>query len=152
MTNVEKILMDNGILIPECPVPVASYVPARIENGFVYASGQTAWVDGHLKFAGKLGENVSMNEGYESAKIAATRCISVLRSVSNLDKLNILKVTGYVNCASDYGDQPKIINGASDLFLLAFGDRGKHARAAIGVGSLPDGASVEIEVIACIIE
>lgn len=150
MTNVEKKLLENGLKIPECPVPLASYVPARVENGFVYASGQTAWVDGMLQYAGKIGQERTLEEGYESAKLAALRCISELRSVADLDKISIVKLTGYVNCTAEYGDQPNVINGASDLFLLAFGERGKHARAAIGMGSLPDKASVEIDVIAYI--
>lgn len=150
MTNVEKRLLENGIELPNCPVPVASYVSARDGNGFIFASGQTAWVDGNLKYVGKVGQEISLEEGYESAKIAAIRCISELRSAIDLDSIRIVKVNGYVNCTPDYCDQPKVLNGASDLFVLAFGEKGKHARAAIGVGSLPDKASVEVEVIACI--
>ena len=150
MSNAEKILKEHGLEIPECPVPIASYVPARVEGNFVYLSGQTAWVNGELQYAGKVGEDVTLEQGYESAKLAALRCISELRSVADLDKVSIVKVVGYVNCTPDYEDQPKVVNGASDLFVLAFGEKGKHARAAIGMGSLPDGASVEIEAVAYI--
>ena len=152
MTNVEKRLLDNGITLPDCPVPIASYVPARVEGRTVYASGQTAWKDGVLQYVGKVGAEISLEDGYESAKLAAIRCISELRSVADLDKLKIVKVNGYVNATPDYTAQPKVVNGASDLFVLAFGENGKHARAAIGVGSLPDGASVEIECIAYIMD
>ncbi len=152
MSNVEKRLLENGITLPDCPVPVASYVPARVEGNTVYASGQTAWVDGVLRHVGKVGAEISLEEGYESAKLAAIRCISELRSVADLDKLKIVKVNGYVNCTPDYTAQPKVVNGASDLFVLAFGENGKHARAAIGVGSLPDGASVEVECVAVMMD
>ena len=150
MTAVEKRLLDNGYKIPECPVPIASYVPARVEGKYVYLSGQTSWVDGKLLYTGKVGRDLTLEEGYESAKYAELRCISELRSVADLDKVTIVKLNGYVNCDPEYTAQPKVVNGASDLFTLAFGDKGKHARAAIGVGSLPDGASVEIEAIAYI--
>ena len=113
MTNVEKTLLEKNLVIPACPVPIASYVPARVEGRFVYLSGQTAWVDGVLQYKGKLGEEISTEDGYESAKLAALRCISELRSVADLDKVRIVKVTGYVNSAPDYVDQPKVVNGAS---------------------------------------
>ena len=150
MSNVEKILKEYGLEIPECPVPIASYVPARVEGNFVYLSGQTAWVNGELQYAGKVGQDVTLEQGYESAKLSALRCMSELRSVADLDKVSIVKLTGYVNCTSDYVDQPKVVNGASELFVRAFGEKGKHARVAIGIGSLPDGTSVEIEVVAYI--
>ena len=152
MGNVEKKLKELGIELPECPKPVAAYVPATCENGFIFASGQTAWVDGKLLYPGKVGEAVSVEEAYESAKISAVRVIAELKSiVGDLDNIkHIVKVTGYVNSAPDFGAQPKVVNGASELFCEVFGEAGKHARVAFGVGALPDNASVEIDVIAAI--
>ncbi len=152
MSKVEERLKELGIELPECPKPVAAYVPAALENGFVFASGQTAFVDGKLLYAGKLGGGVSIEEGYESAKIAAIRVIAELKSlVGDLDKIKrIVKVTGYVNSAPDFGAQPKVVNGASELFRAAFGPAGEHARVAFGVGALPDNASVEVDVIAAV--
>lgn len=109
MTAVEKRLLDNGYKIPECPVPIASYVPARVEGKYVYLSGQTSWVDGKLLYTGKVGRDLTLEEGYESAKYAALRCISELRSVADLDKVTIVKLNGYVNCDPEYTAQPKVI-------------------------------------------
>lgn len=152
MTKVEERLKAEGIKLPECPVPVASYISAKVADGFVYVSGQTAIVDGELKYTGKVGDTVSPEDGYQSARIAAIRCISELRSVADLDKLEIVKVCGFVNAVPEYTEQPKVINGASDLILFAFGERGKHTRTAVGVGSLPACASVEVDLIARIVE
>lgn len=148
MTKVEKRLEKHGLTVPDCPVPVAAYVPAQFAGNLIFASGQCSWVDGELLYRGRVGENVSLEEAYESAKISALRCISELKSVADLDSLRIVKVTGFVNAVPGYEKQPKVINGASELIELAFGEKGKHARAAVGVGSLPDNASVEVEIIA----
>ena len=94
-----------------------------------------------------MGEEISTEDGYESAKLAALRCISELRSVADLDKVRIVKVTGYVNSTADYGEQPKVVNGASELLGQLFGDAGVHARSAVGVSSLPLGACCEVELI-----
>ena len=150
MTNVEKRLQEHGIVIPDCPVPVAAYVPAQRAGDMLFASGQCAWVDGELLYRGRVGEAISLEDAYTSARLGALRCISELRSIADLDTLRIVKVTGFVNAVPGYEAQPKVVNGASELFELAFGEKGKHARSAVGVGSLPDNASVEIEVIACI--
>lgn len=150
MTEVEKRLEKHGLTVPSCPVPVAAYVPAQIAGRMIFASGQCAWVDDELLYRGRVGEDVSLEEAYQSAKISALRCISELKSVADLDSLRIVKVTGFVNAVPGYEKQPKVINGASELIELAFGEKGKHARAAVGVGSLPDNASVEIEIIAYI--
>ncbi len=151
MSRVEDRLKEHGITLPECPIPAASYVPARVScsGEFIFASGQTAIQDGQLLYAGKVGAQISQEDAYMSARLSAIRCISELRSVADLDDLIIWRVTGYVNAVPDFTGQPKVVNGASDLFLLAFGEDGKHSRTAFGVGSLPDGASVEIDVIAC---
>lgn len=153
MTNVEKRLLNNGITLPETPVPVGSFLPGKVCGNLVFASGQTAWVGDVVKYAGKVGREVSLDEAYESAKICALRCIAELKSLANLDKIEIIRVKGYVNAVSDFKNHPYVINGASDVIKLAFGEeRGSHARAAVGMGSLPENASVELEVMARIVE
>lgn len=148
MTQVELRLKEKGLELPECPIPVAAYVVAQCAGDLIFVAGQTAYVDGILRFPGKVGVDVTPEEAYQSAQIAALRCISELHSVANLDRVKIIKVNGYVNTNSDCKKQPAIINGASELLEYAFCERGKHARTAIGVESLPDCASVEIELIA----
>ena len=152
MGTVEKRLEELGIVLPECPKPVAAYVPAAVAGGFVYASGQTPIVDGKLVYKGKLGRDLTVEEGYEAAKLSAIRVLSELKAaVGDLDRIQrIVRVTGYVNSMPDFGDQPKVINGASELFVALFGDKGQHARVAFGAGALPDNAAVEVDVIAYI--
>lgn len=97
---------------------------------------------------GRSARRFRLRTPYQSARIAAIRCISELRSVADLDRLRIVRVTGFVNAGPDFTLQPRVVNGASELFELAFGERGRHSRIAIGAGSLPDGASVEVDVVA----
>lgn len=159
--NVEKVLKLSivqdklkkmGCELPQCPTPVAAYLPAQRVGNLIYASGQTAWVEGVLMYQGQVGTSVSLDKAYESAKISALNCLSAISTIEDLDKIRIIRVTGYVNACSDFGDHPKVINGASELMEALFGENGKHARSAIGVASLPTQASVEIEVIAQVIQ
>ncbi|MFZ5924594.1 MAG: RidA family protein [Bacillota bacterium] len=147
---VEERLERLGLKLPPCPEPVAAYVPAVQASGFVFVSGQTPIIDDKPVYCGKVGAELSVEEGYEAAKICALRCLAELKSViGNLDRVErIVKVTGYVNSAPGLGDQPKVVNGASELLEKVFGEKGKHSRAAIGVAELPGGGSVEIELIA----
>lgn len=150
MSIVEDRIKEMGLEIPPCPVPVAAYVPAVEVADFVFASGQTPIVDGKLMYSGKLGRDLTVEQGYEAAKLAALRVISELKAIiGDLDRVDrIVKVTGYVNSASDFGDQPKVVNGASELIRHVFGKNGEHARIAFGVAALPDNAAVEIDLIA----
>ena len=152
MSQVEMRLKEMGLTLPECPKPVAAYVPAVLINGFIYASGQTPIVDDVLKYKGKVGRELSIEEGYEAAKICALRLISEIKFViGDLDQVErIVKVNGYVNSTGDFSSQPAVINGASELLEVVFAEKGKHARAAIGVSSLPCDAAVEIELIAAV--
>ena len=149
---VEEKLKDLGLELPPCPKPVAAYVPAVEASGFVFASGQTPVVGDKLMYRGNVGSEISVEQAYEAAKICALRCLAELKSaIGTLDRVErIVKVTGYVNSAPGFGDQPKVVNGASELLEKIFGEKGKHARAAIGVAELPDGAAVEIEMIALV--
>ena len=149
MGNVKDRLKQLGLSLPAAPVPVANYVSAQTAGDLIYLSGQTAHMaDGTLLYPGKVGMEVSIEEAYQSARAAALRLISALAAQADLDQVKIVRVTGYVNAAADFADQPAVINGASDLIVEVFGENGKHARSAIGVGSLPGNASVEVEVIA----
>ncbi len=106
-------------------------------------------VDGKLAFSGKLGSDLSVKEGYDAAKIACINALAILKSeLESLDSVKqIVKVTGYVACAEDFYDQPKVVNGASELLTRVFGESGRHARAAVGCPSLPANSPVEIEMI-----
>ena len=148
MSNVEQKLQAMGLKLPACPAPVAAYLPVQTAGHLIYASGQTAWVDGKLLYAGKVGGDVSIADAYESAKISAVNCLSAIATVADLDHIRIVRVHGWVNGVPDFGDQPAVVNGASELLEALYGEHGRHARSAIGVGSLPTNASVEIEIIA----
>ena len=148
---VKKRLSDMGVDLPPCPAPLAAYVPVRRTGNLLYVSGQTPVVDGKPAYIGKAGLDISQDDAYAAAKLCAIRLVSALSSVADLDKITIIKVNGYVNCAPDYTDQPKIINGASEFLEAVFGENGKHARAAVGVNSLPGGVVVEVECIAEIV-
>lgn len=153
MKDIHARLTELNITLPPCPVPVANYVTGVEGNGLVYVAGQTAWQgDGTLLYPGKVGREVTVEQAYLSARLAAIRLISELDAAVDLDRVRILKVNGYINAVPDFGDHPRVMNGASDLLVSVFGDRGAHARTAIGVGSLPDNASVEVELVAVLLD
>jgi enamine deaminase RidA (YjgF/YER057c/UK114 family) len=148
MSRIEEKLKKMGIVIPEAAKPVAAYVPGVLENGYVYTSGQLPSVSGVIR-KGKLGDTITIEEGYEAAKICAINCLAVVKSlVGDLDKVErIVKVVGFVNSTPDCDNQPKVINGASELLGKIFDEAGAHARSAVGVASLPLGACCEVEMI-----
>lgn len=148
MSRIEEKLKEMGIVIPEAAKPVAAYVPGVLENGYVYTSGQLPSVSGVVR-KGKLGDNLTVEEGYEAAKICAINCLAVVKSlVGDLDKVErIVKVVGFVNSTPGCESQPKVINGASELLGKIFDEAGAHARSAVGVASLPLGACCEVEMI-----
>lgn len=147
--SFEKKLKEMGITIPEAPKPVAAYVPAVKIDKYVYTAGQIPFVEGKLKYKGKLGKDLSIEEGYEAAKISAINCLSAVKSlIGSLDNIEkIVKVTGFVNSAPGFSEQPKVVNGASEFLGEVFGEKGAHARSAVGVNELPLDAPVEIEMI-----
>jgi len=149
MSVAEQRLLEKDIVLPEVSIPLANYVPGLINGNMVYTSGQLPMQKGQLKISGKLGENLEISDGYEAAKICVINCLGVLKSlIGDLDRVErVVKVVGYVNSTSNFTDQPKVVNGASELLELAFGDKGSHARSAVGVASLPLGAACEIELI-----
>jgi len=146
--TVEERLAGLGLILPETPRPAGAYVPAVSAGDLLFVSGQLPLVQGRLRWKGRVGEEVSLEEAKEAARTAAVNGLSVIKSMVGLDEVvRIVKVTGYVASASDFFDQPQVINGASDLLEQVFGRAGRHARAAVGVSSLPLGSPVEIEMI-----
>lgn len=147
--SFEKRVQELGLTIPETPRPVANYVPAVQTGKLVFASGQTPVVNGKLTIQGKLGREVSIEEGQQATRVALLNCLAAIRSVTgSLDAIvRIVKLNGSVASAEGFGAQPQVINGASLLLEEIFGEAGKHARAALGLAELPNGAPVEIELI-----
>jgi len=147
--SIEKRLAELGIILPETPRPIAAYVPAVSSGNLLFVSGQLCMVNGKLSHEGKLGREVSLEQGYEAARIAAINSLAIVKKeLGSLDRVKrVVKVVGYVASEPDFYDQPKVINGASELLGEIFGDHGRHSRSAVGVNSLPLNTPVEIEVI-----
>ena len=144
--NIKKL----GLVIPEPPVAVANYVPYKMINNTMYISGQAPTQNGELLYKGKIGYDLSLEEGIKAAELCCINIIAALKKQidGDWDKLDcFLKLGGFVNCNSDFIDQPKVINGASDLLVSIFGEQGRHTRFAVGSNSLPLGIAVEIDAI-----
>ena len=147
--KIDTRLAELGIVLPEPAKPVANYVGHVVTGSLVYTAGQVPLKDGKVEFVGKLGRDFTKEQGYEFARQTGLSLIAVMKDeLGDLDRVKrIVKVLGMVNAEPDFGEQPEVINGCSDLFVTVFGDRGRHARSAVGMGSLPRGIPVEIEVI-----
>ena len=146
---IEVKLKEKGITIPEAPKPLASYIPAIQIGNLVFTAGQVPLVEGKLKYEGKVGTDVSLEDGQNAAEQCAVNCLSVIKSVvGSLDNIErIVKLTVFVASSEGFTDQPKVANGASDFIVEVFGEQGKHVRSAVGVSELPLNAPVEIEMI-----
>ena len=149
---IEERLSELGIELPPAPVPVASYVPVRVAGGLAFVAGQIPLDGGTLRYPGKVGAEVSIEQGVEGARRCALQALAALRSeLGSLDRVRgIVKVDVFVASAPGFVDQPKVANGASDTLVEIFGEAGRHARAAVGVAELPLGASVEVALVAAI--
>ncbi|MEK9957945.1 MAG: RidA family protein [Flavobacteriaceae bacterium] len=145
----EARLKDLGITLSEPSSPVANYVNTVLTGNLLYLSGKGPLQDNGEYIQGKVGEDLTIEEGYQAARITGINLISALKSaVGDLKKVKqIVRVTGMVNAASDFTEHPKVVNGCSDLLVEVFGERGKHTRAAVGMGSLPSNIAVEIDMI-----
>ncbi|WP_067509209.1 RidA family protein [Actinoplanes sp. TFC3] len=142
-------LAELGLTLPSVVPPLAAYVPAVQTGNYVYVSGQLPLVDGKLPAAGKVGADVTPEQGAELARICALNALAAIDALVGLGRVvKIVKVTGFVASASGFTGQPAVINGASQLFGDVLGEQGRHARSAVGVAELPLGAPVEVEVIA----
>jgi enamine deaminase RidA (YjgF/YER057c/UK114 family) len=148
--SAEDRLKELGIELPPIAAPVASYVPVVVSNGFAFVAGQIALEEGKPLATGRLGAEISVEDGAGLARRCALQALAALRvELGTLDRIRrIAKVTVFVASADGFTDQPKVANGASDLFVEVFGDAGRHARAAVGAPVLPLGAPVEVELIA----
>lgn len=146
---MEEKLKQLGLELPQPPKPVGAYVPVQIVGNLAFTSGQTARINGVRRYLGKVGKEVSQEEGYLSARDAALNCLSALKqALGSLDRVKrIVKLVGFVNSAPGFHQQPAVVNGASELLLELFGERAPHARSAVGVAELPYDASVELEMI-----
>jgi enamine deaminase RidA (YjgF/YER057c/UK114 family) len=150
MSKILQNLLDLGISLPAPNSPVANYVGYTIHNNIVFISGQLPIVNGELKYIGKVGSEISIEDATKAARICAINIISQLNLAcnNNLDKVTkCLKLGVFVNADSNFKDHPIVANGASDLMVEIFGEAGKHSRAAVGSGSLPRGVSVEVDAI-----
>lgn len=151
--SIDARLQELGIELPEAAAPVASYVPVVVRGGFAHVSGQLPFADGAL-MTGRLGDDVSLEDGQAAARACGLMILAQLKAaVGSLDKVEqVVKLGGFVTSTPEFTDQPKVVNGASDLMLEVFGEVGKHARAAVGVPALPLGAAVEVDAIFAIAE
>jgi enamine deaminase RidA (YjgF/YER057c/UK114 family) len=147
--NAEQKLKEMGVVLPESPKPVANYVRTVRTGNLLFVSGHGPYDNGKTVLSGKLGKEVTVEEGYRAARNVALNCLASIReSLGSLDKVRrVVKLLGMVNCTEDFRDQPKVMNGASDLLVEVFGEAGRHARSAVGMQALPNQIPVEIEMI-----
>lgn len=147
--SYEAIIEQLGIALPEAPKPVANYVPVVRSGDLLFLSGVLPSCDGQLIMTGKLGADLSVEQGVEAAKTAALNALAIVKGeVGSLDRVKrIVKMVGHIASAPGFTDQPQVLNGASDLFVQIFGEAGRHARVAVGAAELPRRAPVEIELI-----
>ncbi|SEL50509.1 RidA family protein [Nonomuraea pusilla] len=145
----EERLAELGLTLPPVVPPVAAYVPALRTGDLVYTSGQVPIVDGKPARTGKLGAGLGVEEGQEMARICALNALAAVKAeIGDLAKVRrVVKVVAFVASTPDFTDQPKVANGASELFQEVFGEAGRHARSAVGVAALPLDVPVEVEII-----
>lgn len=150
----EERLSALNLALPKTSKPAGNLLGFKIDRGLVYVSGQLPLEDGVVKYLGRVGDTVSQETAYEAAKLAALNVISQLSIAAggDLARIELIKVSGFLCCAGEFTNIAAVVNGASDLFVEIFGERGAHSRFAIGVASLPRGVPVEIEVIARLLD
>jgi enamine deaminase RidA (YjgF/YER057c/UK114 family) len=150
--SAEARLAALGIALPAPPAPAANYVPWRIGGGLLFLSGVGPRLPDGSSITGVVGGDLSVKQGYEAARLCGLNLLANIRAaLGTLDRVDtVLKVLGMVRGVPDFGDQPEVINGCTDLFVAVFGDAGRPARSAVGMGSLPRGIAVEIEAVVLI--
>jgi enamine deaminase RidA (YjgF/YER057c/UK114 family) len=148
--QVDARLAKLDIKVPDAAAPVANYVAYVQTGNLVFVSGQIPLKDGKLQFQGKLGDSLQVEEGQAAARLCAINIIAQVKAAcgGDLDRVTrVVKLTGFVNSTGDFTDQPKVVNGASDLMVEVFGDKGRHSRAAVSAAALPGGVAVEVEAV-----
>jgi enamine deaminase RidA (YjgF/YER057c/UK114 family) len=146
--SAEQKLAELGLTLPQLPKPIGNYVPFKRAGDLIFLSGQGPRRPDGSPITGKVGRDVTVEEAYEHAKLIGLGLLAAAKlAAGDLDKVEVLKVLGMVNAVPEFKDQPKVINGCSDLFVAVLGERGRHARSAVGMGSLPNQISVEIEAV-----
>lgn len=148
--RVDARLKELNLALPDAPAPVANYVPAVRSGNVLYVSGQIPLEGGKPQFIGRLGREFGVEQGQQAARLCALNVLAQARAAlgGDLDRVvRCVRVGGFVSCTPEFTDQPQVVNGASDLFVAVLGDAGRHARAAVGVASLPRGVAVEIEAV-----
>lgn len=148
--KIQARLREKGIVLPTAPTPLANYVPYIVTGNLVFIAGQGTLVDGELHYIGRVGQELTIEEGYQAARLCALNILAQVNAAcgGDLDRVaRVVKVQGFVNSAPDFYLQPRVINGASDLFVDVFGDAGKHARFAVGAPVLPGNIAVEVDAV-----
>ena len=144
----EEKLLELEITLPEAPAAVANYVPWIQTGNLLMTSGQLPWLNGEIQYAGKCGSDLSVEDGYEAARLCAINAIAQLKAASrDLSRISkILRLEGNVHSAAGFQGQPQVLNGASDLMFAVFGERGRHTRTALGINEMPLNAAVQLSV------
>ena len=151
--NPEAKLKSLGLVLPAVPAPIANYVPFKVDGRTIYCSGQGPRKPDGSVYVGKVGRDYTVEQAYEHAKLIGLGLLAAAKmAAGDLAKVEVIKLLGMVNGVPEFGDQPTVINGCSDLFVAVLGERGRHARSAVGMGSLPGNMSVEIEAIMRIVD
>ncbi len=148
--RIDRRLAELKIELPNAAAPMANYVPAVRSGNLLFVSGQICQWNGERRFVGKLGAEISIEQGKEAARLSGLNLLAQTRRAldGDLDRVvRVVRLGGFVNAVPGFTEQPQVVNGASDLMVEVFGDAGRHARAAVGVGSLPGGAAVEVDAI-----
>ncbi len=149
-STIDQRLSQLGIKLPAPGAPGGNYVPFVRCGNLVFMAGQVTRMDGKMQYVGKVGRDVSVEDGQKAARVCALNLLAQLKVAcdGNLDRVvRCVRLGGFVNCTPEFNEQPKVVNGASDVMVEVFGDRGTHARTAVGVGSLPMDSTVEVEAI-----
>lgn len=149
MPDYETRLVELGIELPQLPPPAGAYIPGVQSGNLVFCSGQGPYKDGKFVYTGIVGKDLSIEEGYQAARISILNSLAEIRSViGSLNRIvRIIQVRGFIASASDFFDQPKVLNGASELLIEVFGEAGKHTRCALGTSVLPKNIPVEVDMI-----
>ncbi|HIJ62831.1 MAG TPA: RidA family protein [Rhodospirillaceae bacterium] len=148
MGNIARRLAELGLTLPTASAPAANYAPFAATGNLLFIAGQLPLKDGKLHHCGRLGDGVTVEAGYQAARLCALNIIAQINAAGALEKVaRIVRLGGFVACTAEFTDHPKVVNGASDLLVEVFGDAGRHARAAVGCPALPLGAAVEVDAI-----